>query len=141
MDFQASNLTNHQTQHHHPNIHLSTTSIFASDSLIGRQILSDTGEILGHIKEVMMNIITGKLCYAVLSSQLDTKLFAIPWDAILYDVNQKIFLINMSAAKFGLAPTFDETKWPKMDDESWADPIHAFFGIPMKRTNSFHSAM
>ena len=112
-----------------------------SESLLGTKLLNDKAELLGELKGIMVNIITGKLCYAVLMPKLNENLIAIPWDAILYDAVRKLFLINMSAAKVKLAPAFDSSNWPNMNDEIWADQIHSYFGIPMKRKNSIHSVM
>ena len=119
----------------------STPTVLASESLLGTKLLNDKGEVLGELREIMVNITTGKIGYAVLMAKRDEKLIAIPWDAILYDTARKLFLINMSVAKLYLAPTFDNANWPNMDDETWADEIHSYFGIPRKHSNSIHSGM
>ena len=141
MDLQTSNLTNYVVQNLSFANQSSTPAILASESLLGTKLLNDKGEVLGELKEIMVNIATGKIGYAVLITKRDEKLIASPWDAIVYDAVRKLFLINMSAAKIGLAPAFDNTNWPNMDDETWADEIHCYFGIPMKHSNSIHSGM
>ena len=141
MDFQTSNLTSYVVQNLSFANQSSTTAVIGSEYLVGVKLQNDKDEILGVFKELMVNIITGRLCYAVLMPKTNEKLVAIPWDAIFYDAVRKLFLINMSAAKLGLAPAFDNTNWPNMDDETWADEIHCYFGIPMKHSNSIHSGM
>ena len=141
MDFQTSNLTNYVLQNLSFSDQLSTFAVLASESLLGLKLINDKGEVLGELKEIMLNIATGKICYAVLMAKRDEKLIAIPWDAIQYDGVRRLFLIHMSAAKLGLAPAFDKTNWPNMDNEIWTDEIHSYFGVPMKRRNSLHSAM
>ena len=141
MDLQTSKLTSYVVQNLSFANQSSTRVVLASESLLGTKFLNDKAEVLGELKEIMMNIATGKIGYAVLMTKRDEKLIAIPWDAIVYDAVRKLFLINMSAAKFGLAPAFDNTNWPNMDDETWADEIHCYFGIPMKHSNSIHSGM
>ena len=141
MDLQTSNFTSYVDQNLSFANQSSTTAVIGSEYLVGVKLQNDEGEILGEFKELMVNIITGRLCYAVLLSNQNEKLVAIPWDAIFYDAVRKLFLINMNAAKFGLAPAFDNTNWPNMDDETWADEIHSYFGVPMKRRNSLHSSM
>lgn len=140
MNFQASNLMNHQNQNCSQSSHL-LTPVFTSDALLGLKVSGNEGQTIGNINEVIIDILTGKMCYAVISSKLDGKLIAAPWGAILYDVNHNLFLINMSVAKFELAPIFEVKNWPNMADERWADLIHSYFGIPMKHSNSLHSAM
>ena len=141
MDLQTSNLTSYVVQNLSFANQSSTPAILASESLLGTKLLNDKGEVLGELKEIMVNISTGKIGYAVLMAKRDEKLIAIPWDAILYDTTRKLFLIHMSAEKLDLAPAFDNTNWPNMDDETWADEIHCYFGIPMKHSNSIHSGM
>ena len=141
MDLQTSNLTNYVVQNLSFANQSSTRVVLASESLLGTKLLNDKAEVLGELKEIMVNIATGKIGYAVLMTERDEKLIAIPWDAIVYDAVRKLFLISMSAAKLGLAPAFDNTNWPNMDDETWADEIHCYFGIPMKHSNSIHSGM
>ena len=131
MDLQTSNLTNYVVQNLSFANQSSTRVVLASESLLGTKLLNDKAEVLGELKEIMVNIATGKIGYAVLMTERDEKLIAIPWDAIVYDAVRKLFLISMSAAKLGLAPAFDNTNWPNMDDETWADEIHCYFGIPM----------
>lgn len=141
MDLQTSNLTSYVDQNLSFTNQSSKTAVIGSEYLVGVKLQNDKGEMLGVFKELMVNITTGKLCYAVLMTKPNEKLVAIPWDAIFYDAVRKLFLINMNAAKFGLAPAFDNTNWPNMDDETWADEIHSYFGVPMKRRNSLHSSM
>lgn len=141
MDLQTLNLTNYVVQNLSFTYQSSTPAVIASESLLGTKILNDKGEVLGELKEIMVNLATGKIGYAVLKAKQGEKLIAIPWDAILYDTIPKLFLANMSTAKLALAPAFDSTSCPNMDDETWADEVHSYFGIPMKRKNSIHSAM
>ena len=141
MDLQTSNLTNYVVQNLSFANQSSTRVVLASESLLGTKLLNDKAEVLGELKEIMVNIATGKIGYAVIMTKRDEKLIAIPWDAIVYVAVRKLFLISMSAAKLGLAPAFDNTNWPNMDDEAWADEIHSYFGIPMKHSNSLHSGM
>ena len=139
MDLQTSNFTSYVDQNLSFANQSSTTAVIGSEYLVGVKLQNDKDKILGVFKELMVNIATGKIGYAVLMTKRDEKLIAIPWDAIVYDAVRKLFLINMSAAKLGLAPAFDNTNWPNMDDETWADEIHCYFGIPMKHSNSIHS--
>ena len=141
MDLQTLNLTTYAVQNLSFANQSSTPAVIASESLLGTIILNDKGEILGELKEIMVNIALGKICYAVLNYKLDKKLIAIPWDAIMYDTILKLFIVSMSTTKLDIAPAFNSTSWPNMDDETWADEVHSYFGIPMKRKNSIHSAM
>lgn len=63
-----------------------STLVFRGDypsTLNGNDVYNPRGEKLGSIKELMLDIDNGKVCYAVLSFggflSLGEKLFAVPW--------------------------------------------------------------
>jgi len=123
MDLQTSNMTNYVLQNFSFADQLSTSDVLASESLLGLKPINDKSEAIAELKEIILNIATVKIGFAVLMTKRDEKLIAIPWDAIVYDVVRKLFLINMSAARLGLSPAFDNKNCPNMDDETWVDEI------------------
>src|SRR5687768_12284127 len=67
--------------------------IMGADTLIGDNVVNTLGEDLGEIKEIMLEISSGRVAYAVLSSGgflgIGDKLFAIPWSALKLDPANK----------------------------------------------------
>ena len=59
--------------------------VLSASTLNGDDVYNPKGEKLGSIKELMLDIENGKVCYAVLSFggflSLGEKLFAVPWSA------------------------------------------------------------
>ena len=106
--------------------------LMGADTLNGNDVYNQKDEDLGDIKEIMINMQTGRISYAVLSFggflSLGEKLFAVPWDALKLDTENKRFVLNVDKERLEDAPGFDKDNWPNMADSAWADSIHAYYG-------------
>lgn len=107
-------------------------SIMGADTLIGDSVVNGAEESLGDIKEIMLDMHTGQVAYAVLSFGgflgIGEKLFAVPWSALHLDTVNERFMLNVDKARLKNAPGFDPGAWPDMSDVSWAKQIHTFYG-------------
>jgi uncharacterized protein YrrD len=103
-----------------------------ADTLVGNDVYNEEGEDLGEIKEIMLDMHSGRVGYAVLSFGsflgMGEKLFAVPWDALKLDTEHKRFVLNVEKDRLKQAPGFDRGKWPNMADQSWAKEIHSYYG-------------
>ena len=119
--------------------------VLGANTLIGSDIFSQNNEDLGNIREIMLDVYSGKVCYAVMSHGgflgIGEKLFAVPWQALKLDTEHQRYVLDIDVAKLDAAPSFDKDHWPNMADEKWADGIHSFFGTHFKRTDTLHSGM
>ena len=95
-----------------------SASTLSSDSVKNR-----ADEDLGKIKELMIDIPSGRVAYAVLSFGgflgMGDKLFAVPWDALTLDEDRKCFVLDADKAKLENAPGFYKDNWPDMTDTLW----------------------
>jgi sporulation protein YlmC with PRC-barrel domain len=107
--------------------------LMGADTLSGNDVYNQNDEDLGDIKEIMLNMRTGKISYAVLSYggflSLGEKLFAVPWEALKLDTENKRFVLNVDKDRLESAPGFDKDHWPDMADAAWAEGINSFYGI------------
>jgi sporulation protein YlmC with PRC-barrel domain len=106
--------------------------IMAASTLEGNDVVNRQDQDLGKIKEIMIDVPSGRVAYAVLSSGgflgLGDKLFAIPWSALTLDTNRKCFILDVDAERLKNAPGFDKDHWPTMADPTWATQVHAYYG-------------
>ena len=106
--------------------------LMGANTLNGNDVYNRQEEHLGDIKEIMLNMQTGRISYAVLSFggflSLGEKLFAVPWEALTLDTENKRFVLNVDKVRLEDAPGFDTDKWPDMADSAWAEGIHAYYG-------------
>lgn len=101
-------------------------------TLVGNDVYNGQDENLGDVKEIMLDMDTGRVSYAVLSFGgflgMGEKLFAVPWNALTLDTENKRFTLNVSKERLEDAPGFDKDSWPNMSDKAWADGIHTYYG-------------
>ena len=106
--------------------------LMGADTLNGNDVFNENDEDLGDIKELMLDMNTGRVSYAVLSFGgflgMGDKLFAVPWDALKLDTVNKRFVLNVDKERLENAPGFDKDNWPNMSDQTWAQGIHAYYG-------------
>jgi hypothetical protein len=111
--------------------------LMGADTLIGNDVYNQQTEDLGTIKEIMLDMRTGRVSYAVLSfggfMGMGDKLFAVPWDALRLDTENKRFVLDVTRARLEGAPGFDKHHWPDMADASWEQSIHAYYGTQPNR--------
>ena len=106
--------------------------VLSASTLNGDDVYNPNGEKLGSIKEIMLDIESGKVCYAVLSFggflSLGEKLFAVPWSALTVDTGNKRIVMDADEERLKNAPGFDSEKWPNMADSTWEKSVHAYYG-------------
>ena len=106
--------------------------VMAAATLDGDKVISSDGEDIGKVKDIMLDVGSGRIAYAVLSTGgflgIGDKLLAIPWHALTLDTQQKCFVLNMTAERVKNAPGFDKDHWPSMADQTWATSVHQYYG-------------
>ncbi len=106
--------------------------LMGADTLIGNDVYNTADEDLGDIKEIMLDMHSGKVAYAVLSYGgflgMGTKLFAVPWEALKLDTANHRFTLDVTKERLKEAPGFDQDHWPDMADSTWATEVHRFYG-------------
>ncbi len=107
--------------------------LMGANTLDGNDVFNKQDEDLGDIKEIMLDVPTGRVAYAVLSFGgflgMGNKLFAVPWSALTLDTVNKRFVLDVSKERLKEAPGFDEDNWPDMADRSWVKDVHAYYGV------------
>jgi sporulation protein YlmC with PRC-barrel domain len=111
---------------------MSEPVVLSASTMSGDKVKNPSGEKLGEIKELMIDIDDGRVAYAVLSSggflNVGDKLFAIPWEALDLDTGDHSFVLDVSKEKLEAAPGFDKDHWPDMADRTWGGDVHRHFG-------------
>ena len=106
--------------------------LMGADTLLGNDVYNLKDEDLGDIKEIMLDMRTGRVSYAVLSFGgflgMGEKLFAVPWSALTLDTVNKRFTLDADKERLETAPGFDANSWPNMADTTWEKTIHDYYG-------------
>lgn len=105
--------------------------IMAAATLDGNTVYSADDVDVGSIKEIMLDVSSGRIAYAVLSSGgflgMGDKLLAIPWNALTLDTDRKAFILGVPAEVVKQAEGFDKDHWPRFADAAWASSLHGHY--------------
>ena len=106
--------------------------VMSASTLDGDPVKNPQGEKLGKIEDIMIDVPTGRVAYAVLSFGgflgMGDKLFAIPWTSFMLDEDEKCFVLNVDKETLKSAPGFDKDNWPDMADATWRTEIYSYYG-------------
>ena len=111
-------------------------SIVNADNVIGVDVKNNQDESLGEVEALMLDKLTGKVAYVVLSFGgflgMGEKLFALPWSIFSYDNNDDCFKIPLNKEQLKNSPGFEKDQWPDMSNQQWNDSIQNHY-------RSYHS--
>lgn len=107
-------------------------ALMGAHTLLGNDVVNGQDESLGDIKEIMLDMRSGRVAYAVLAFGgflgIREKLFAVPWQMLSLDTANHRFVLDVPKDKLVNAPGFDKHHWPDMGDVKWQDAVHEFYG-------------
>jgi sporulation protein YlmC with PRC-barrel domain len=100
-----------------------------ASSLEGDKVVNPGGENLGEIKDIMLDLETGKIDYFVIEFGgflgLGVKYFAIPFRLLKLDAPNKRFVFEHAREILEKAPGFDMDHWP--DTNLHFDEVHSYW--------------
>ncbi len=100
-----------------------------ASSLEGDKVVNPGGEHLGEIKEIMLDMESGRIDYYVIEFGgflgLGVKYFAIPFRLLKLDAPNKHFVFELAKEILEKAPGFDMDHWP--DTNLHFDEVHSYW--------------
>ena len=109
-----------------------TPRTLSATTMIGDKVVNEYGEDLGKIEELMIDLESSRVAYAVLSFGgllgIGDKLFAIPMEALRLDAENHRFILDVDRERLEQAPGFDKDEWPEADDLAYRTEIFAYYG-------------
>ena len=107
---------------------------FMVEKIIGSKVINVKGEELGKIENLVVDIDTGRIVYAILESGgflgIGDKLFPVPWVTLAALPSEGIFFLNQSKEQMEKAPAFDKNNLPNMADVHWGEGIFKHYRVP-----------
>ena len=104
----------------------------SATSLIGEPVENAEGENLGTLKDIMLDVQSGRVAYAVLDfggfMGMGNKLFAIPFGAFRVDEGAHALILSADRETLKSAEGFDKNNWPDTTDPEWGRRIHDYYG-------------
>lgn len=107
-------------------------NLMSTSSLTGTGVTNRKGENLGDLKDIMIDLESGEIAYAVISFGgflgIGDKLFAVPFEALTIDKNNEQIIMDVSKEKLENAPGFDKDNWPSSPDRQFVSDVHSHYG-------------
>jgi sporulation protein YlmC with PRC-barrel domain len=87
-----------------------------ASTLIGEKVINGQEEKLGDVKDIMIDLIDGKIHYVVVELGgflgIGEKYFAIPFDMLEISTKEHAFILDQDKETLKNAPGFDKDHWP-----------------------------
>jgi len=110
-------------------------SLIASDRVEGTPVLRSNGEKIGTIQRLMVDKLSGKVAYAVLSFGgfigIGQKHLPIPWARLKYDLDRRAYQLDLSDEELSQAPGYEANKEFDWGDRSQEAVIHGYYKTPL----------
>ncbi len=107
-------------------------NLLSSTTIAGDDVRNELGEDLGKIEDLMIDLDSGRIAYAVLSFGgflgIGDKYFAIPWEALRVSKETHEFILDVPKEKLENAPGFDKDNWPAAPDRQFVENIYNYYG-------------
>lgn len=105
----------------------------SSSTLSGTDVLNQSGENLGKIEDLMIDVATANVDYAVVSFGgflgVGSKLFAVPLQAFTLNTKDHNLILNETRERLEAAPGFDKDNWPSHADDKWRNEVNSYYQI------------
>lgn len=110
---------------------MTMTKALSASTLTGDKARNAAGDDLGKIEEIVIDLDSGRVAYAVLAAGgflgMGDKFFAIPWDRLTVDTDAKEVVIDVDNEMLEKAPGFDKDNWPNVHDNAWIADLYRYY--------------
>lgn len=110
-----------------------TSHLIASNKVEGTAVYGADGRRLGSIHNFMVDKLTGRVEYAVMSYGtgflgMGTRYYPLPWRTLSYDTRAGGYRIQLTERDLRDAPSFDRESEPRFDRE-YGGRVHNYYGL------------
>ena len=112
---------------------ISDAHLIAADDVNGSDVYNLAGEKLGKIEDIMIDRISGRAVYAVLSFGgflgMGDKHYPLPWSTLRYDTARDGYVVDIDKDRLEKAPSYDiagDFKWTS----SYGRRVDKYYNVP-----------
>jgi len=109
-----------------------TTSLISAGKVTGTNVYNTSGDLLGEIHDVMIDKLSGRIAYAVMSFGgflgLGEQYHPLPWATLKYDTRQGGYVVGITQEQLKGAPAFARDAQPAWGDRVYEKGIHDYYG-------------
>jgi sporulation protein YlmC with PRC-barrel domain len=107
--------------------------LIAAEKVTGTTVYNRAGEKLGSVEDIMLDKMTGKTCYAILSFGgflgIGGRYYPLPWEKLTYDTNLGGFVVDIDKRMLEDAPSYESGQNASWDDPAWGRRVDEHYGV------------
>jgi sporulation protein YlmC with PRC-barrel domain len=111
-----------------------TSSLIASDKVENTPVYRSNGEQVGTIQRVMIDKLSGKVSYAVMSfggfMGIGEDYYSLPWNVLTYNERLGGYEVNVTEQQLKGAPHYSQHQSWDWNDRSKARQLNDYYGSP-----------
>jgi PRC-barrel domain len=108
-----------------------TNTLISSDKVEGTAVYNRQNEKLGSIHTLMIDKVSGKVAYAVMSFGgflgIGGRYHPLPWSVLTYDTGQGGYIVDLDRMMLEGAPTYGDAETPDWGDRKWGEQVHGYY--------------
>jgi hypothetical protein len=112
--------------------------LIASDRVEGTAVLDRDGVKIGTIQRVMIDKLSGKVAYAVMSFGgflgIGEKYHPIPWEILNYNEEEGAYVVDLDRDTLEKAPAYGRGEEPDWSDRTYGERIRTYYLVTVRRT-------
>ena len=111
-----------------------TSSLIASDKVENTPVYRSNGEQVGTIQRVMIDKLSGKVAYAIMSfggfMGIGEDYYPLPWNVLTYNESLGGYEVNVTEQQLKGAPHYSQHQSWDWSDRSKARQLNDYYGSP-----------
>jgi hypothetical protein len=109
-----------------------TARLIGSDKVEGTQVYRSNGDHIGQIERIMIDKISGKVAYAVLSFGgflgIGEDYYPLPWSFLTYNTRLEGYEVNVSEQQLNGAPKYSKYESWDWSDRACGQKVYDYYG-------------
>jgi len=110
-----------------------TASLIGSDKVEGTPVYRSNGDRVGQIERVMIDKLSGKVAYAVMSfggfMGIGEDYYPLPWSLLTYNPRLDGYEVNISEEQLKGAPKYSQHESWDWSDRARGQKIYDYYGV------------
>ncbi len=105
--------------------------LIAGSLVAGSAVYNAEGEKLGTVEDVMIDRVSGRIAYAVLSFGgflgIGHRHYPLPWSTLHYDTSLGGYVVNLDRRMLEGAPAYADDAPADWEDHVWGQRVHDYY--------------
>ena len=110
-----------------------STRFIPTNRLAQYDVINKRGQDMGQVQTFVVDMVAGRIAFVVVSFEgflgISDKWFAMPWEILKWNVDNKKFILDMTKEALEKAPGMDKDKWPDEINFELIGKAYSHFGV------------